>query len=527
MATDDIGKTESARQGGDSDLPPEVAGRFDGDLAPGERVGEYLIEGKIGQGGFGSVYRARHPLIGKPAAVKVLEREFSANAQMVARFVDEARATNTIGHRNIIDVFSFGTLADGRHYFVMELLQGLPFDAFIDRHGPLPPALVCQLTAGVARALDAAHGKGIIHRDLKPDNIFVTFDDEERPIPKLLDFGIAKLMGDAKAIARHSTRTGTPMGTPHYMAPEQCLGEDVDRRTDVYAFGVVCFEALAARPPFEGKNVLELLNKHVTAERPLLSALRPELGTAFDEPLQRMMARVPDERPSSAGEAHALLVTAARQAGVEVDSVVSLPNLASAVSISQADPLSSMDTVSVDSIGSDTKPPTSHTIATPVLPSRRPLVISLAVAAAAALLGYVLFAVLPDRADSAPPAAAPTPVADAPRPAPPPTPPAPPASASASAGVGTTIVFHVKSEAAGAHVWLDDRELGAVPGSFTIDNPGSKRVTLVVRAPGHHDEKVTLVLEDGDRLVLTPKRMAAPAPTGHSLDDIEQPKWGE
>src|SRR5262249_42907069 len=186
------------------------------------QVGEYRTESKLGEGGFGGVYNAVHPLIGKSAAIKVLSRQFSSNPQMVSRFIAEARAVNQIRHRNIIDIFSFGQLADGRQYYVMELLDGVPFDRYLAEHKRLTLTQAAPILRGVARALDAAHGKGILHRDLKPENVYLVFDEDGGVEAKLLDFGLVKLLGDPSG--SHRTKTGTPMGTPYYMSPEQCRG---------------------------------------------------------------------------------------------------------------------------------------------------------------------------------------------------------------------------------------------------------------------------------------------------------------
>jgi serine/threonine-protein kinase len=232
----------------------------------GTTVGDYVIEEKLGEGGFGAVYQALHPMIGKEAAVKVLSRELSSDPDMVSRFVAEARAVNTIRHPNIIDIFNFGTIpGDDRCYFVMEVLKGLSLDGYLAQHGRAEPSLVCQVMVGVARALEAAHAADIIHRDLKPDNIFLHETSDGKLLPKLLDFGIAKLKGGARSLARHRTSTGAPLGTPAYMAPEQCLARDVDQRTDIYAFGVVCFEALTGVIPFDAPSLLELMNMHAMA----------------------------------------------------------------------------------------------------------------------------------------------------------------------------------------------------------------------------------------------------------------------
>jgi serine/threonine-protein kinase len=231
----------------------------DPELISGTIVGEYEVKEKLGTGGFGTVYRAVHPLIGKSAAIKVLHRQFSANAEMVERFVAEARAVNQIRHRGIIDVFSFGRLADGRQYYVMELLEGMTLDELLHEKKRLPIDQTIPIVRGVARALDAAHAAGVAHRDLKPENVFITFDDEGKPAPKILDFGIAKLMGETHGVR---TQTGTPMGTPKYMSPEQARGIGVDHRTDVYSLGIMIFEMLTGRVPFEGGAVMDIRLRH-------------------------------------------------------------------------------------------------------------------------------------------------------------------------------------------------------------------------------------------------------------------------
>src|ERR1700733_7992462 len=223
-------------------LPDEAFSSADVDLAPGTFVGEYRVESKLGAGGFGTVYRAVHPVIGKPAAIKVLSRQWSSNPQMVSRFIAEARATNQIQSRNIIDIFAFGSLPDGRQYYVMELLKGQPFDQFLADRGRLAPETAIPILRDIARALDAAHAHGIIHRDMKPENVFLVFEEDRTVHPKLLDFGIAKLLGEPTS--GHKTRTGTPLGTPIYMSPEQCNGRPVDPRTDVYALGVMTHQVL-------------------------------------------------------------------------------------------------------------------------------------------------------------------------------------------------------------------------------------------------------------------------------------------
>jgi serine/threonine-protein kinase len=290
------------------------------DLAAGQPLGEYVVEEKIGEGGFGSVYRGVHPLIGKAAAIKVLNRQYSSNPQMVSRFVAEARAVNQIKNRHIIDIFSFGALADGRQYYVMDLLEGMPLDRYLQQRGRLSIEDALPLFRGIAKAIDAAHGAGIAHRDLKPENVFLVIDADGTTFPKLLDFGIAKLLGDAAA--GHKTRTGSPIGTPHYMSPEQCRGRNVDHRTDIYSFGVLVHQTLTGAFPFDGEDVMEILFKQTSAPAPPMSSVAPSLPPELDAPVLAMLEKEPSKRPASLGAAVDALAAAARGAGVAVPSAV-------------------------------------------------------------------------------------------------------------------------------------------------------------------------------------------------------------
>ncbi|APR77710.1 serine/threonine protein kinase [Minicystis rosea] len=269
------------------------------------------------EGGFGAVYRAVHPLIGKAAAIKVLNKQYSSNPQMVSRFVAEARAVNQIRNRNIIDIFSFGALSDGRQYYVMELLDGSPMDAYLHRKGRLSPEEAMPIFRGIARAIDAAHAAGIAHRDLKPENVFLVIEDDETVFPKLLDFGIAKLLGES-ATSSHKTRTGAPLGTPYYMSPEQCRGRNVDHRTDLYSFGVLVFVSLTGKLPFEGEDVMELLIKHTSAPPPKPSEVCPGLPAALDAPVLAFLEKDPAQRPASLGAGLDALAQAAASAGFDV-----------------------------------------------------------------------------------------------------------------------------------------------------------------------------------------------------------------
>lgn len=289
-------------------------------LEAGDRVGEYEIEAKIGEGGFGSVFRAVHPVIGKVVAVKVLHRRYSAQPEMVRRFVAEARAVNQIRHRNIIDIFAFGHIEDGRHFYVMEYLEGVTLEQHITQHGPMSLTESIPILRRLARALDAAHAKGIAHRDLKPDNVFMSVDEEGGSQPKLLDFGIAKLLAE-EAPEKFKTRTGAPIGTPQYMSPEQCRGRGVDHRTDIYGFGIMAYRMLTGVLPFDGEDYMEILLAHLQQEPRPPSSIVSSLPHGVDEAILWMLQKDPAERPPNLSAAVRSLEGAAEAAGIPLPRV--------------------------------------------------------------------------------------------------------------------------------------------------------------------------------------------------------------
>jgi serine/threonine protein kinase len=290
MGSRSFGHDETVGSGPRFDPGPE--------LAPGTRVGEYEIEGVLGEGGMGKVYAAVHPVIAKRAAVKVLHPEMSVNRGAVERFIQEARAVNQIGHPNIVDIFAFGTLPDGRCYFVMEHLRGMSLRERIDRQ---PPTIVETLAIldSITIALEAAHEKGIIHRDLKPDNIFLVEVRGAAPTVKLLDFGIAKLLGNEDNRTQR-THTGNVLGTPAYISPEQARGQGVDYRTDIYALGGVAYEMLTGRLPYPADNSADMLARHLYEPPPSARAIVPHIPGELDQLITRMMAKEVSRRPTLA-----------------------------------------------------------------------------------------------------------------------------------------------------------------------------------------------------------------------------------
>ncbi len=255
----------------------------------------------IGRGGMGEVFEAEHVGLGKRVAIKLMLEKYSGDGEAIARFTREAHAASRIGNPHIINVSDIGTAPDGRAFVVMELLQGSPLSKVIEDGGPMPPQRALHVMRQVLRAVGAAHAKGIVHRDLKPDNIFLIDGGEQQDFVKLLDFGISKMMDpDLQAAATKLTTTGVVMGTPLYMAPEQAMGIEVDHLADIYACGVIFYEMLAGRPPFEGATYAVLVAKLLTTEPQLLSELRPGLAPKLIAAVHRALEKEPTSRFASA-----------------------------------------------------------------------------------------------------------------------------------------------------------------------------------------------------------------------------------
>jgi eukaryotic-like serine/threonine-protein kinase len=263
----------------------------------GQWFGNYRAVSLLGEGGMGAVYLAEHPGIGRRVAVKVLHKNLSLDQQLLARFLNEARAANAIRHPNIIEILDSGALPDGMPYLVMELLEGESLSERIARLGRLPTRAALRFAYQTASALGAAHSKGIVHRDLKPDNMFIVPDqditDGERL--KILDFGIAKLQEGTRGSVK--TRTGAVMGTPLYMSPEQCRGvREIDHRSDIYSLGIILYEMVSGRPPFVSEGFGDLVNMHLNMPVPSLRAAVPDVPPALEALIMRMLAKDPEQR---------------------------------------------------------------------------------------------------------------------------------------------------------------------------------------------------------------------------------------
>ena len=276
-------------------------------IGVGATVGNYQVLQKIGSGAMGNVFLAQHPVIGKRVALKVIHPELASNEEMIARFFNEARAVTQIGHDNIVDVQDFGQTPDGDSFIVMELLEGFSLGDKLKHEGALSIPRATHIALQLADGLSAAHARGIIHRDLKPDNIFLIPRGGDPDFVKILDFGLAKLSGPSQAMS-HQTKTGSLLGTPHYMAPEQAENvKKVDHRADVYSLGCILFQMLTGRVPFPGEGFGEVLVRHVREPPPLPSRLNPAVPPALEKIVLHALAKKPEFRFASMDEFRAAL----------------------------------------------------------------------------------------------------------------------------------------------------------------------------------------------------------------------------
>src|SRR5579885_894472 len=274
-------------------------------LYSGQRLGSYAVEDLLGTGGMAEVYRATHTTLERPVAIKVINPSFNADPTFLLRFLREAKAVARLSHPNIVTVYDFGEQGE-LAYLVMEIATGGTFRERARRFRTLAEAV--EELVPIGDALSYAHGNGIVHRDLKPINLLIT--EEERLL--LADFGLARVASESLDLG--DTDGGMILGTPYYMAPEQALGEDVDPRADIYAFGILTYEVLTGQLPYTGTSALAVIQQHLKAPPPSIRGAIPEAPESLEQAIQRATAKRREDRFASATEFVGALRQAAREA---------------------------------------------------------------------------------------------------------------------------------------------------------------------------------------------------------------------
>jgi serine/threonine protein kinase len=269
-------------------VPDEPMASADGGSLIGTTIDRYRLVQQIGEGGMGTVYAVEHVLLRKRMAMKVLRADFGHNPELVHRFQNEAVAASSIGQDNIVSVTDFGWTQEGIVYLVMEELLGVSLAQAINEQPGFEPQRALAISTQICKAFSAAHAAGIVHRDLKPDNVFLVSRPGQPEFVKVLDFGISKVVEDMPEGER-LTKTGMILGTPEYMSPEQSAGRPVDLRTDIYSWGIVLFEMLTGRLPFQADNPVAMLMKHQTEPPATFADVRPDLD--FPPEIERIVRK--------------------------------------------------------------------------------------------------------------------------------------------------------------------------------------------------------------------------------------------
>ncbi len=450
--------------------------------------GRYLIERQLGEGGMGVVYQIKHVILGKALAMKVLRADVSRDEEIITRFRQEAQSASAIGSQHIIDISDFGTLPEGSTYFVMEMLDGTELSELIEAPEPIPAERVIHIAKQLCDALGAAHERGIVHRDMKPDNVFLIERPKNPDFVKVLDFGIAKVGGASSKL----TQAGQVFGTPHYMSPEQCAGQSVDHRTDIYAVGVILYEMACGRVPFDADNLMGILTKHIY-EQPIPPHELPppiEVPPGLEAVILKALAKQADQRYQSMSEMREDLD--ALSAGQTPKAVVDAVNRTSGANIPRLDGTGSHAMLSV---GVGEAPESS---------SRLPVILGAVVgllALVATGLAIYFLVLAPNQEVVARTDPEPTPeVPEAPPPAviPVEAPPEPPAETAADTPEAppepAVVMLTVVSEPDGVEVWVVDSEAGeTLAGNtpFAIPRPPAGQfVNLVLRQPGFRDHPI-------------------------------------
>lgn len=282
---------------------------------PGTRMiaDRYRLDRLLGRGGMGAVYAGTHIDLDRPCAIKLLLSDFTSDADALERFRREARAAARLNHPNVADTYDYGVLPGGGAYIVMELVEGQTLREYMDSAGAMSIAEAAEIAGQVADGVDNAHRSGIVHRDLKPSNIILTRDHQGQLQAKVVDFGVAKLK-EYSTTGGGLTSSGSLIGTPRYMSPEQCSGHTTDARSDIYSIGIILFEMLTGQPPFDAPSATAIAVKHIQQPPPSLKELRPDASQEMDKFLRQVLDKDPEKRPQSAADFGKMLSQVAREA---------------------------------------------------------------------------------------------------------------------------------------------------------------------------------------------------------------------
>jgi serine/threonine-protein kinase len=264
------------------------------------KVERYEVQRKLGQGGMGTVYLARHGILKRPTAIKLLSADRPATDELRLRFEKEARHTSLLSHPNTIQIFDFGVTEGGRLYYAMEYIHGIDLARLVEHFGPLPPARAIHFMSQACRSLHHAHQNGIIHRDIKPANCMISGLAGEPDFLKVLDFGLVKVIGQGDKSSKNLSQSMTVVGTPAYMSPEACMGFDVDPRSDVYSLGCLIYFLVTGQPVFGHAAWMKVMMSHISEPPRPPSAVRSDIPPDVDKVILRCLEKMPESRWSSA-----------------------------------------------------------------------------------------------------------------------------------------------------------------------------------------------------------------------------------
>jgi serine/threonine-protein kinase len=288
---------------------------------------KYSVEERLGAGGMGAVYRARHLLMDRPVAIKFLHERFVEDEAARVRFQTEARAAVKLRHPNAVAVTDFGQASASCVYIVMELVEGRTLREILSREAPIETARAISIILQASDAVAAAHDAGIIHRDLKPSNILITQSADQPAAVKVLDFGIATLAADDDDDETLLAQTNSVIGTPRYMSPEQHNGNESSPAADVYSLGVILYEMLTGMVPFSGSTPIEIAEKHANVAPRSLREITPAIPEDVERVVLHALEKQPSDRPSDAGEFRQELLDTAERLGLEHHAVKSAPDI--------------------------------------------------------------------------------------------------------------------------------------------------------------------------------------------------------